>query len=320
MPAPVPTIPTTSSRTSTAASCARCASSARGRTSPISRRRIRSTRSSPRTAARSSSTTCRTSGRRSACATTSTNGTSAGNTSTREIPSRQRFFSFGFALSPWQTVDYVEYPSIGKFEGDRFDPRKWRPQTPTTAYMELRDDDAFWAARRVVAFTDDLIRAAVHTGEYSDPTAEKYLADVLIKRRNKIASIYLTAVNPIVDPASRCERPVDVRERGSRGWRGERPGNLPRLVVSLRQRDGRDASRFQKRRARRRRSRLRAACRRRQAASCAWTSPSIARGIRRGSGRSAPLSAGAAKGWTLVGLERLPDLPASEAGGQKAKK
>ncbi len=185
MTAPVPTIPTTSSRTSTAASCARCASSARGRTSPISRRRIRSTRSSRRTAAPSSSTTCRTSARRSACATTTTNGTSAGNTSTREIPRQAPLFSFGFALSPWQTVDYVEYPSIGKFEGDRFDPRTWRPQTPTTAYLELRDDDAFWAARRVAAFTDDLIRAAVHTGEYSDPMAEKYLADVLIKRREQ---------------------------------------------------------------------------------------------------------------------------------------
>ena len=34
--------------------------------------------------------------------------------------------------------------------------------------MELRDDDAFWAARRVAAFTDDLIRAAVHTGQFSD--------------------------------------------------------------------------------------------------------------------------------------------------------
>jgi hypothetical protein len=112
----------------------------------------------------------------------------------------RRLFSFGFALSPWQTVDYVEYPSIGKFEGDVFDPRKWRPQTPTTAYLEMRDDDAFWAARRVAAFTDDLIRAAVHTGEYSDPQAEQYLADVLIKRRNKVASIYLTAVNPIVNP------------------------------------------------------------------------------------------------------------------------
>jgi hypothetical protein len=114
--------------------------------------------------------------------------------------SRRRLLSFGFALSPWQTVDYVEYPSVGKFEGDRFDPRLWRPQTPTTAYMELRDDDAFWAARRVVAFSDELIRAAVHTGEFSDPNAEKYLADVLIKRRDKIASIYLNAINPVVSP------------------------------------------------------------------------------------------------------------------------
>jgi hypothetical protein len=115
-------------------------------------------------------------------------------------PSLKRLFSFGFALSPWQTIKYVEYPSIGKFEGDRFDPREWRPQTPTTAYMELRDDDAFWAARRVAAFSDELIRAAVHEGHYSDPNAEKYLGDVLIKRRNKIASIYLTAVNPVVSP------------------------------------------------------------------------------------------------------------------------
>jgi hypothetical protein len=115
-------------------------------------------------------------------------------------PSRKRFFTLGFGLSPWQTVDYVEYPSVGKFEGKVFDPRTWRPQTPTTAYMELRDDDAFWAARRIAAFTDELIRAAVHTGQFSDPAAEKYLADVLIQRREKIKSVYLTAVNPIVNP------------------------------------------------------------------------------------------------------------------------
>jgi hypothetical protein len=114
-------------------------------------------------------------------------------------PSRKRLFTLGFGLSPWQTVDYVEYPSVGKFEGTEFDPRKWRPQTPTTAYMELRDDDAFWAARRIAAFTDDLIRAAVHVGQFSDPAAEKHLADVLIQRREKIKSVYLTAVNPIVN-------------------------------------------------------------------------------------------------------------------------
>jgi len=112
----------------------------------------------------------------------------------------RRLWSFGFALSPWQTAPYVEYSSLGKFEGERFDPRTWRPQTPTTAYMELREDDAFWAARRLAAFTDDLIRAVVHTANYSDPAAEKHLADVLIQRRDKIKSVYLTAVNPIVNP------------------------------------------------------------------------------------------------------------------------
>jgi hypothetical protein len=113
----------------------------------------------------------------------------------------KRLFSFGFALSPWQTIPYKQYyPSVGKFEGDEFDPRKWKPQTPTTAYMEAREDDAFWAARRIAAFSDDLIRAAVRAGEYSDPNAAKYLGDVLIKRRDKILALYLTAINPIVNP------------------------------------------------------------------------------------------------------------------------
>jgi hypothetical protein len=113
---------------------------------------------------------------------------------------RRRLFSFGFALSPWQTMPYTQYPSIGKFEGDRFDPRAWKPQTPTTAYMEMRDDDAFWAARRVMAFSDELIRAAVRTGQYSDPAAEQHLGSVLIKRRDAIGRTYLTAVNPVVNP------------------------------------------------------------------------------------------------------------------------
>jgi hypothetical protein len=116
-------------------------------------------------------------------------------------PSRKRFFTLGFGLSPWQTVDYVRYPEVGKFEGKVFDPRKWRPQTPTLAYIEMRDDDAFWAARRVAAFTDDLIRGAVRAGEFKDPAAEKHVVDVLIQRRDKIKSAYLPAVNPIVNPA-----------------------------------------------------------------------------------------------------------------------
>ena len=87
----------------------------------------------------------------------------------------------------------------------------------------MRDDDAFWAARRVVAFTDDMIRAAVHTGEFSDPNAEKHLGDVLIKRRDKIARVYLPAVNPDRGSTSRRERTAAVRERRRRRRVAEAP-------------------------------------------------------------------------------------------------
>jgi hypothetical protein len=52
----------------------------------------------------------------------------------------------------------------------------------------------------VVAFTDAHIRAIVHSGELSDEAAEQQLADVIMKRRNRIAAVYLPAVNPIVSP------------------------------------------------------------------------------------------------------------------------
>jgi hypothetical protein len=116
-------------------------------------------------------------------------------------PSRSRFLTFGFGLSPWQTAKYENHPAIGRFEGDAFDPETWKPRVPTAAYFEMRADDAFWAARRVMAFSDDLIRAIVKAGQYSDPAAEQYLADVLIKRRDKIGRAYLTMINPVVDPA-----------------------------------------------------------------------------------------------------------------------
>jgi hypothetical protein len=116
-------------------------------------------------------------------------------------PTWKRLFTFGFSGSPWQAVHYSEYPSIGRFEADAFDPTRWRPRVPTAALLNARADDNFWAARRVMAFSDDLIRAMVRTGGYSDPAAERHLGDVLIRRRDRIGRAYLPAVMPIVDPA-----------------------------------------------------------------------------------------------------------------------
>src|SRR6185436_14678336 len=85
------------------------------------------------------------------------------------------------------------------FEGDAFDPPAWRPRTPSGAFVRARPDDSFWAARRVQAFSSEMIRAIVKTGGYSDPDAERYIADTLIKRRDKVAAAYLPTINPLVN-------------------------------------------------------------------------------------------------------------------------
>lgn len=113
----------------------------------------------------------------------------------------KRLVTLGLALPPWQTVDYDEkHESIGRFEGDAFDPAGWKPRVPTAAFLHARSDDEFWAARRVMAFSDDMIRAVVATAQYSDPAAAQHLADVLIKRRDAIGREYLTAINPVTNP------------------------------------------------------------------------------------------------------------------------
>jgi hypothetical protein len=112
-------------------------------------------------------------------------------------PALKRAFSLGFYLRPWQTIPYKVLPEVGRFEGDHFDPEAWVPRVPTAAFLRARDDDNFWAALRVAAFTDEQVRAAVHAGEFEDPAAETLLGDILIKRRDKIARAYLPKLTPL---------------------------------------------------------------------------------------------------------------------------
>lgn len=114
-------------------------------------------------------------------------------------PLWKRLVSFGFYLRPWQTASYADHPSIGRFEAAAFEPDAWRPRTPNGAFLNARDDDTFWAARRVMAFTDEMLRAVVAAGRFSDPAAGRHLADVLIARRDKIGAAYLPRINPLVD-------------------------------------------------------------------------------------------------------------------------
>jgi hypothetical protein len=109
--------------------------------------------------------------------------------------------SLGLYIPSFHFIDYDEAEAVGRFEVEGFDPTTWKPRVPNPAFRRARADDTFWAARRVTAMTDDMIRAAVKTGRYSDAAAERHIGDVLIARRNAIAAAWLTPVNPVVDPA-----------------------------------------------------------------------------------------------------------------------
>ena len=111
----------------------------------------------------------------------------------------KRLVTLGIYTQPWETVDYEDNEAIGRFEGKEFDPTTWKPRARNPAIVRACPDDTFWAARRVMAFTDDMIRAMVGTGAYSNPGDAKLLADVLIQRRDKIGRAYLVSINPLVD-------------------------------------------------------------------------------------------------------------------------
>lgn len=114
-------------------------------------------------------------------------------------PTLLTMLSFGFWVRPWIKVDYPDYPSIGNLEAAYFWPERWKPEYPNVAFDNARADDLFWAARRVMAITDEQIRAAVAGAEYSDAGAADYMGDVIIARRDKIGLQWLTGVNPLVD-------------------------------------------------------------------------------------------------------------------------
>ena len=58
-------------------------------------------------------------------------------------------------------------------------------------------DDAFWAAKQVAAFTDEEIRALVRSGRLSDPRAEQWIAECLMRRRDKIVRAFVPRLLPV---------------------------------------------------------------------------------------------------------------------------
>ena len=103
----------------------------------------------------------------------------------------------GFYAPDWQRAHYPGIRSVGLFESKVFDPAKWRPTTESAALANHLPDDDYWAAKQILAFTDEDLKVVVKAAQYTDPQAEEWVANCLIERRDKVVRYFLDRVLPL---------------------------------------------------------------------------------------------------------------------------
>jgi hypothetical protein len=115
----------------------------------------------------------------------------------------KNILAFGFRIAPWRTVPLYESREIGRIWASHanWDPDDWKSRTPNPAHLRARSDDLFWAASKMRAFTDEMIRAIVQTAEWRDEQNVDAVSTFLIERRDAILKRYLVASNPVSAPS-----------------------------------------------------------------------------------------------------------------------
>ena len=105
--------------------------------------------------------------------------------------------SLGMRIPPYERNWHVEYPSIGFFESDLFDPPQYKFILPNPAFELMTNRDGYWGAKIVMSFSDEQIAAAIAEGQYSNPDAAEYLFQVIKERRDKIGQYWFRKMNPL---------------------------------------------------------------------------------------------------------------------------
>ena len=119
----------------------------------------------------------------------------------------KRAFTLGLVPAGWERVSYPkELPAVGNFTSAAFDPLAWKPNYPNPAFLAIQDGDGYWAAKRVMEFSDAQIQAIVEEGQFSNPGVTAYITRVLEKRRDAIGRAWYGRVLPLEDFAIAGQR------------------------------------------------------------------------------------------------------------------
>jgi len=105
--------------------------------------------------------------------------------------------TLGLKRWPWEKAEPIKYREIGYFESESFEPNKFDPIVTNPAFENKTDRDAYWAAKIVMAWTDERLRDLISTAEYNDPEVEENLFRTVRERRDKIGRYWFSRVNPL---------------------------------------------------------------------------------------------------------------------------
>jgi hypothetical protein len=106
----------------------------------------------------------------------------------------KQILSLGLVPAPWERARFPKLPAVGNFESELFEPDKWKPDYPNPAFISRLPDDDYWAAKQVMAFSDDDIRAIVETARFTDARSAEYMIATLAERRNKIGQTFFSKI------------------------------------------------------------------------------------------------------------------------------
>jgi hypothetical protein len=107
--------------------------------------------------------------------------------------------TLGFYRRPWDVEGKIIYPEVGYYQATLFDPARWKPNYPNLAFLRMDDSDAYWGAKIVTAYSNQIVRRLAEVGEYSRPEVTRYLEGVMLSRRDAIGKYWLDRITPLED-------------------------------------------------------------------------------------------------------------------------
>jgi hypothetical protein len=105
--------------------------------------------------------------------------------------------SLGLYKKPYYRRVMPFSPAVGYITSDVFNPGKWKPMIPNYAFDNMTNRDAFWAAKIVMSFTDEQVKALVEAGQLSIPRDRDYLIKVIKERRDAVGQYWFEQINPL---------------------------------------------------------------------------------------------------------------------------